>query len=80
MVFLEMLQQRAPGAVDDALGRAGGAGGIEDVERMIERHPDKIDPFGCPVGRQDVFKKGEPGIIRQVRRRPEEGHHDHPLE
>ena len=37
LVLLQVLQQRAAGAVDDALGHAGRAGRIEDVERMVER-------------------------------------------
>src|SRR5688572_10818099 len=32
-----MLDQRAAGAMDDALRHAGGAGRIQDVERMVER-------------------------------------------
>ena len=39
LVLLEVLDQRAAGAVDDALGDAGRARGIQDVERMIERQP-----------------------------------------
>ena len=41
LVLLEMLDQRAAGAVDDALGHAGGAGGIHDVERMVEGQTDE---------------------------------------
>ena len=41
-MFLHMLQQHATGAVDDALGYAGGAAGVEDVERVSERHGDEI--------------------------------------
>ena len=36
-MFLEVLQQRAAGAVHDAFRHAGGAGGIQDVERVVER-------------------------------------------
>ena len=35
-LLLEMLEQAATGGMDDALGRAGGAGGIEDVQRVVE--------------------------------------------
>jgi len=40
-VLAEMLQQYAAMAMHDAFGNAGGAGGIEYVERMIERDPHK---------------------------------------
>ena len=36
-MFLEMLEQRAAGAVNDALGHTGRAGRIQDVQRVIER-------------------------------------------
>ena len=38
LVLFQMLQQGAADAVDDALGFAGGAGGVEDVERVVESH------------------------------------------
>ncbi|MCY1258410.1 hypothetical protein D9M70_66180 [compost metagenome] len=41
-VFLDVLQQHAAGAVDDAFGHAGGAAGVEDVQRMGEGHGDEI--------------------------------------
>ena len=37
LVLLQMLDQRAAGAMHDALGHAGRAGRIEDVKRVIER-------------------------------------------
>ena len=37
LVLLEVLDQRAAGAMDDALGDAGRARRVEDVERMVER-------------------------------------------
>ncbi len=37
LVFLEVLQQRAAGAVHDALGHAGGTRGEHDEQRMVER-------------------------------------------
>jgi hypothetical protein len=36
-MLLEVLQQRAAGGMDDALGDAGGAGGKQDVERVRKR-------------------------------------------
>ena len=38
-VLLQVLQQRAAGAVHDAFGNAGRAGGKQDVDRVIERQP-----------------------------------------
>ena len=42
-VLLHVLQQRAAGAVDDALGRAGGARGKHDHQRVVEGHPHEVD-------------------------------------
>ena len=38
LVLFQVLQQGAANAVHDALGFAGGAGGVEDVERVVEGH------------------------------------------
>ena len=38
-MLLQVLQQRAAGAVHDAFRRAGRAGGEEDVERVVEGQP-----------------------------------------
>ena len=43
LVFLQVLQQRAAGAVHDAFRRAGGARGEQDVERMVERQLREVD-------------------------------------
>ncbi len=42
-LLLQVLEQRAAGAVHDALGRAGRAGGVEHVERVIEGQPRELD-------------------------------------
>ena len=47
-VLLQVLQQRAPGAVNDALGRPGRAGGIQDVQRVIERKRLEPIDIGSP--------------------------------
>ncbi|MNN19907.1 hypothetical protein D3C81_1331650 [compost metagenome] len=57
-MFLEVLQEHAAGAVDDALGHAGGAGGIEDVQRMVERHRDEL---GRAAGLVEVPPHGDVG-------------------
>ena len=36
LLLLHMLHQRPARAVDDTFRRAGGAGGIQDVERVIK--------------------------------------------
>ena len=41
LVFLEVLQQHAAMAMDDALGHAGGAGGEHDEQRVIEGDPSE---------------------------------------
>ena len=47
-MFLEMLEKGASVAVDDALGRARGARGIEDGKWVIERHLLEVDAVvGC---------------------------------
>ena len=38
-VLLQVLEQRAAGAMHDAFRRAGRAGGEQDVERMVEGQP-----------------------------------------
>ncbi len=42
-VLLQVLQQRAAGAVDDALRNAGRSRREENVERMVERQADVVD-------------------------------------
>ena len=42
-MLLHVLQQRAAGAVDDALGRAGGARGKHDHQWVVEGHPHEVD-------------------------------------
>ena len=54
LVFLQVLQQRAARAVDDALGHAGGARGIQDVERMIEGQGGEIDAVHAGERRDEV--------------------------
>ena len=58
-VFLEVGEQHAAGAVDDALGHAGGAAGIEDVQRMIERHRDE---FWLAAGLIEVLPQRDAGV------------------
>jgi len=39
LMLLQVLDQRAAGAVNDALGDAGRSGRVQDVERVVEREP-----------------------------------------
>ncbi len=69
-VFLEVLQQRAAGTVDDAFRRAGGARRVEDVERMIERQLLEFDVrrIAAVVAIRDgVSNPGQVGVLRQRR-------------
>ena len=42
-VLLQVLEQRAAGAVDDAFRHAGRARREQDVERVVERQPLEVD-------------------------------------
>ena len=60
-MLLEMLEQRAAGAVDDAFRHAGRARRIENVKRVIERQA----PEGDLAGRERREEIGERGAPRQ---------------
>ena len=54
-------------AVDDRLGKPGGAAGIDDPERMIERQPCGFEGVDLRPGRgQDVRKPRIGGCVRSV--------------
>ena len=48
--FLGMLQRDAADAVNNAFGRAGGAAGIEDIERVVEPDPHEIGKWRVTFG------------------------------
>jgi hypothetical protein len=54
LVFLDVLQQRAAGAMDDALGHTGGARGIHDVERMVEGQLLEADAPLVGMGGEEI--------------------------
>ena len=62
-LLLEMLDQRAADLVRDAFGLAGGPGGIEDVQRIIETarnefNRQRFDRYQlCPVDRICEFAR-----------------------
>ncbi len=68
--FLGMIDQQTAGTVNDALGLAGGAGGVEDVDRMTERQrreARRLAGTGCqgviPGGNEGA---GDGGLVRQL--------------
>src|SRR5690606_33872964 len=52
--FLRVVDQQASGAMHDALGFAGGAGGIEDVDRMVRVHGRERRCLPCTKGQSLV--------------------------
>ncbi|MNZ69545.1 hypothetical protein D3C78_878490 [compost metagenome] len=58
-VFLDVLQQHAAGTVDDAFRHAGGAAGVEDVQRMGEGHRDEL---GLAAGLIKAVPQRNPGL------------------
>ena len=57
LVLLQVLQQGAARAVHDALRHAGGAGGVHDVERMVERQPLEADILRAGVRREELRQR-----------------------
>ena len=53
LLFLEVLQQRAAVAMNNALGHTGGAGGEHDEQRMAERQTLEFD-LGRTVGTDKI--------------------------
>ena len=46
LMLLQMLKQRATGAMDDAFGNARGARGIHDEQRVVEGQADEVNLAG----------------------------------
>ena len=46
---LHLHQDHAAMAVDDRLGQAGGAAGIHDPQRMVERQPQRLKLIGLCI-------------------------------
>ena len=73
--FLDVLQQGATDAVDDALGHARGAAGIEDVQRLLEGHRGELR---FTAGLVEVLPQGDASGAAEVAcpgRRVGVGHH-----
>ena len=82
-VFLDVLQQRAAGAVDDALRHAGRPRRKEDVHGMIERQPGVLDRRGRRRADERVPRDGAADgreVLRAEPRVREIRNHDHALD
>ena len=64
-VFAQMLEQHAAGAVHYALGRAGGPGGEQDRQRVVERQAVEFDLAGGERG--EPFVPGRRAVGRRFR-------------
>ena len=64
-VFLDVLQQRAARAMDDAFGGAGGAAGIKDGDRMVEGQALEGDGLRLE-GRQRLVPAHGPGEACEI--------------
>ncbi|MNO74783.1 hypothetical protein D3C76_657970 [compost metagenome] len=53
--------------MDDALGCSGGAGGIQNEQRMVEGHPNEGD-LGSDIGRDKICVAYAATYVRNVRR------------
>ena len=62
--FLGMLQGDAANAVNNAFGRAGGAAGIEDIERVVEPDPHEIGKRRVTFGLFEQAWLRQPGQVR----------------
>jgi len=54
LMLLEVLEQDASRAVDDAFRHAGRPRRVHDVERMIEGESRRFEPASCRVGRDEA--------------------------
>src|ERR1700738_661339 len=61
-MVLEMLEERAAGAMHDAFRHARGAGRKQDVDGMIERQPFECERLGCEWGVENLKGKRAPRV------------------
>ena len=69
LMLFQVLQQGAADAVHDALGFAGGAGGVEDIERVVESHRLEGE-LGIVLARQHLLP-----VVAKLQRVAEQGDH-----
>ena len=67
-MLLDVFDQHATGAVDDAFGPPGGARRGQHEQRLIERKPLPME-LADPVARQQLGKGAHRQVIRQPQRR-----------
>ena len=79
-MLLQMLEQRAAGAVHDAFRHAGRARGIQDVERMVEGQPREGDRRRRRRAAMKSASRTALGSVREIRRVAEIGQHDDALD
>jgi hypothetical protein len=81
-VFLQVLKERAPGAVHDALRHACGAGGVHDVQRVVEGQLGEVDPglVGQEVLPGDGLGQAPDRTLDLAGVLPHERHQDHALD
>ena len=73
----EVLQQNAAGPMHDAFWNAGGSGGIENIERMIERQACIVDRVSRLPGPEIAERLGIGQPLGEALRRPDivDDHH-----
>ena len=74
LVLFQMLNERAASAVDNALGRAGGPGGIHNIKRMVKRQWFKNEGRTA-LGRQKFRPVNRPVHLVDRWRSVNNGHH-----
>ena len=79
-VLLEVLQQGPAGTMDDALGHAGGARGVHDVERMIKGQLGKFKIVDVSKGLDEIAQHACVRHRRQLMGLMHIGDDDHALE
>ncbi len=78
LMLLEMLQERAPGAMHYALRNAGGARGVHDEQWMIKRQLHKRQ--GRRVCRQGIAIESCAANARHIRRLVQKRNDDHRIQ
>ncbi len=78
-MLLHLVEERAAGAVGDALRLPGRARGVHDEERVVERHVGVVDR-ARRIGGREVRQRHRPLDAGDVRRLRQERHHHHALD
>ena len=78
--FLAVLQQDACGSLYHALGAAGGAGGVHDVERLLGGELGEFEVFAVARAGAEVVVQGGAGDVIQARLPVQVGDQNDPLD